>query len=359
MTNELIEYEQQVDDVNDAMQHVMIPEAVLRMMPRVITSHSIDGTFESCPRRFEFMHMYEMAPEYEGSRFAADVGTAMHEAVQEWSRYAMNPQWHGEPEYAINRGLLTLAKWWPHADEAIRRENGLPVGSRSLGLAVELFKRIIENEFFLEWELVFIDGFGLAIEVPWVIVHTSFGTIPTPYVGNAYMCTQGKIDWILRHKKTGEIRVWDLKSTIKQEQVHRAAFKFSGQGPLYSLVLAHALNHDWARHGLDMTYHIAQFPTEDRDFSIYPTTFHYSPTDIQDGIDVKLERLLRLKNYATRGHFPRRSHGCDFYGSSCKYLDICESRDTDYIKKWFDFDRTHNIMSRKTRTYDALWVIQS
>lgn len=338
-----------------------IPVSLLKSAKRVVTSHSIDGTFDSCPRRFEFMYLWQRATERERSGFAADCGTALHEAVQEWTRYARTPIAKVDPQEAYERGLYMLAKWWPWVAEDYRRENSLSVGLRSIGNAATLYEMTINHPFWDDWELINVEGFGPAIEVPWLIVHESIGTVPTPYGEDAYICTQGKIDWILRHRRTGELRVFDLKTTVKDMRAHEASFKFSGQGPLYSIVLSHALGHDWQANGLWMTYLVSYFgsETDEAPMSVIPKHFQFKPEDIQDGINVKLERLHRMADYARRDYFPRRAHGCDFYGTPCGYLDICESRNNSYIRDWFSFELAKGSMREHKRVYDPVWVIQA
>lgn len=336
-----------------------IPAALLKSARRVVTSHSIDGTFESCARRFEFMHMWQRSTDRERSGFAAEVGTALHEAVQEWSRYAISPLKRWPAKVAYEAGLMALAKWWPWVQEDYRKKEGLAIGERSLGAAILLFEEIISDSFWDDWELVHVEDFGPAIEVPWLIVHESLGTVPTPQGEEAYLCTQGKIDWILRHRRTGVLRIWDLKTTVKEIGAHKAAFKFSGQGHLYALILAHALGFDWAKQGLDMTYLLAYFGTAEVPMYVQPMHFNYSPQDIHDGINSKIERLSRMVHYARTGHWPRRTHGCDFYGRACGFLDICESRDSKYIEQWFRFEVEYSDMAEHKREYEPVWVVQA
>lgn len=319
----------------------------------IITSHSIDGTFESCPRRFEFLHMYMRAPEKESDAYAADVGTAIHEATQEWQRQLFRGTSHYEAE---RLGEIELLKFWPWQVEDNRKANSLPVGQRTLGNALLLLNLIYESPIWVEWELVSIEGFGPAIEVPWRIVHRSLGLIPMPYNKSGYFCTQGKIDFILRHKKTGKYRVVDLKTTEKNLPAHNAAFRFSGQAGQYGMVLDHALGLDWEHNGLDVTYVIIHFADE---LTVYPIDYHLDLDEVRDAIDVKLERLNRMKNYALSGHWSRRAHGCEFFGVPCGFLDICQRRDRDFVERWFEFEIASGRFKEYKRVYDPIWVLEA
>lgn len=324
----------------------------------IVTSHSIDGMFEFCPRKFEFAHVWSQQPEGGSTGFAAEVGTALHEAVQAWARFALFPgrDRNHQNEMAVEAGLMALARWWPWTLENVSLQMGKQgVKQRSLGEAVLLFERIIDDVFWDSWELILIPDFGLSIEVPYRIIHDSLGAFPLPQGGMGYFCTQGKIDFILRNRFTGEIRVFDLKTTVKEKRAHEAAFKYSGQGPGYGMVVAHGLGYDWKEFGFKVTYIVSNFApadgSDDATVNIY--TYEYDREELQDGIDLKHDRLMRMKYYASRGHWPRRAHGCDSFGSPCAYMGICGRRDNDFIKMWFAFERFHE----SHRIYEPIWEL--
>jgi hypothetical protein len=304
------------------------------------------------------MHVYQQMPEGGSSGFAAEVGTALHEAVQAWARLALFPGRDRKAHHAIalEEGYRTLLLWWPWALERVSLAEGKAgIKQRSLGEAILLFEQIISEEFWESWELVNIDGFGMSIEVPYRIVHASLGTVPLPTGQHGFFVTQGKIDFILRNRYSSEIRVFDLKTTVKDERAHEAAFKWSGQGPNYALILAQAQEWEWRKFGLTMTYVVANFAPADGsdDATVNLRTYDYTPEQIQDGIDLKIERLERMKNYALRDHWPRKSHGCDAFGQPCAYMDICARRDSKYINAWFAFEG----FQEATRIYEPIWEL--
>lgn len=336
----------------------MIP-ANLKLRP-VVTSHSIDGTFEFCPRKFEFAHIWAQVPEGGTSGFAAEVGTALHEAVQAWAKLALFPgrQSHNVNDLAIARGLFELMRWWPWTLETVAGQMGKPgVKQRSLGEAVDLFFMIIEHEFWESWELISINDFGLSIEVPYRINHVSLGTFPLHNGEMGYLATQGKIDFILRNRYTSEVRVFDLKTTVKEKRAHEAAFKFSGQGPGYGIVVGHGLGYDWRRYGIKVTYVVSNFATAtgDEPPTVNLYTYEYDEEAIQDGIDVKHDRLMRMKQYAEAKHWPRRTHGCDSFGSACPYMGPCARRDESFIEAWFMFEQ----YEERFRIYDPIWELNA
>jgi hypothetical protein len=333
----------------------------LRNLPKlraIVTSHSIDGTFESCERRFEFMHVWQQSPEGGTTGFAAEVGTALHEAIQAWARLALFPgrDRHAKNPIAIRAGLYALMRFWPWSLETVSLQmSKAGIKQRSLGEAILLFEQVIRNEFWESWELVNIGGFDLSIEVPWRINHASLGTFPLPAGEMGFLATQGKIDFILRNRYTGEIRVFDLKTTVKDKRAHEAAFKFSGQGANYAMVISHALGYDWKQRGLSVSYLVANFASADgsEEASVNLYTYEYNAEIIQDLIDTKHERLIRMRDYAHRKWWPRRTHGCDSYGQPCPFMGICERRDEDFIKKWFAFEN----FEERSRIYEPIWEL--
>jgi hypothetical protein len=298
--------------------------------------------------------MYLKAPEFESDAWAADVGTALHEATQTWQRslYAGVPD-----KQARVLGEIQLLKYWPWDVEDRRVLMKLPIGLRTMGNALLLLEAIYDSDFWQEWELVTIEGFGAAIEVPWRIVHRSLGLVKRPYDKVGYLATQGKIDFILRHRVTKRYRAVDLKTTMKQLPAHDASFRFSGQVGQYGMVLDHALNLDWEHNGLDVTYFIAMFADDGP--LVYPLSYHLDPEEVSDSIHVKMERLQRMHHYATQEYWPRRAHGCDFYGRPCGFLDICARRDKKFVETWFEFEKTNDRFRDYKRIYEPIWVLEA
>jgi hypothetical protein len=122
----------------------------LRNLPKlraIVTSHSIDGTFESCERRFEFMHVWQQSPEGGTTGFAAEVGTALHEAIQAWARLALFPgrDRHAKNPIAIRAGLYALMRFWPWSLETVSLQmSKAGIKQRSLGEAILLFEQVIK-----------------------------------------------------------------------------------------------------------------------------------------------------------------------------------------------------------------------
>lgn len=308
----------------------------------LVTSHSIDGTFESCPRRFEFRHVIGQVSAIDESGFAADAGTALHEALQEWARRG------GDKEAAY----MTLMKWWPWEAEDRRERKDV----RNFNNATLLLEELMNHEFWDTWEVAYLPTGEAAIELPYRINHTSLGAFRHPRTGRlTYLADQGKMDFILRHKTKGTLLVTDLKTTTYDESLHEAAFRFSGQGGQYGMVMSTAVGHDFRRYGLDVCYLMAEFGPYGP--NVRPLEYHLSPIEVEDLIHAKQIRLSHMLTYAKENFWPRRTHGCNFFGTPCSYLDVCHRRDYGFLLDWFAAEGDR--FKFKERIYEPYWTLEA
>lgn len=290
----------------------------------ILTSHSIDNTFDSCPRKFEFLNIYDRRPPRE-SGYAANVGTALHECVQQ---FLISMAEGRSKEESMQDGYLKLMMffpWWEEDQQSTRVRDFNHVSA----MAEEL---MLFNEWD-EWELVRVEGRGWAIEVPFLIRHTSIGIFTLKATGEqAMLATQGKIDFVLRHKRTGKIRGWDLKTTSISRDLVPSEFMWSGQQVGYNEVIR-AVTHN-PDEDFEIFYLIAAFAVNDPAY-VEAIPMIKSQDDIDDYWLNKLDRLQRMKRYAEEGRFPRRNGGCNSYQHECSCFRICPSRDTELILEWF------------------------
>ncbi len=290
----------------------------------ILTSHSIDNLFDYCPRKFEFLNVFDKRPPRE-SGFAAQVGTALHEGTQAWLIARAEEYPAAE---CVRRGMFALMKFYPWEQE---REQITQV--RAFDKTILMLQEIMDSSVWDGWDLMKVEGRGWAIEIPFLIRHTSIGPFILKATGETCMlATQGKIDFVLRNQFTGKIRTWDLKTTVYNAQIARAEYEFSGQQVGYSNVLGAML-------GVipdDMSFHylISRF-SADQPPEIQPHEIVKNRDDIEDYWFAKLDRLMRIKNYAEAGWFPRTNGGCHSYGRECNCFDICHTRDTAMILDWF------------------------
>lgn len=321
----------------------------------VVTSHSIDGTFGFCERKFEFGHVYQQMPESGSVGMAAEVGTAMHEAIQAWAAIFLDPKSDRSPatmEAGVDAGLYALMEWWPWATEEMALKNKkLAATQRSMPKSLKLFYAMVEHPFWEEYELATLPDGSVAIEIPWRVIHLSAGTFKDHRGRDRVPVTQGKIDFVLRHRRTGKIKVWDLKTTNKAVDLMWSAFRFSGQALGYSFILANMMNWDWTHDGIEVTYLTASYV----DFGIRPVSYTASPDEVFDYIRTRNGIISRIVSNGQQRWWPRRQHGCESFMSACPYLDICGRRDSGYIDAWFSSEEAP--FAERTRIYDTLWTM--
>ena len=291
----------------------------------ILTSHSIDNVFDYCPRKFEFLNVYDRRPPRE-SGFAAQVGTALHEGTQAW----LIARAEGlSPEACEQAAYFAMLMHYPWAEEYEQSTR-----ARSHDKVILALHKIIKSSHWNDWQLVRIKDKGWAIEIPWVIRHASVGEFTLKSTGERCMlATQGKIDFILYNEKLNQYRTWDLKTTVYAEGLVRSEYTYSGQQVGYSNVL-HAMlgiNPDQMEFG----YLICRFINDD-EAQIQPMLMTKGRDAIEDYWLGKLDRLYRMKAYAEQGYFPRTNGGCHSFGKECVMFDICGTRDDALIRRWFD-----------------------
>jgi hypothetical protein len=321
----------------------------------IVTSHSIDGTFKSCERKFEFAHVFQRVPDIEDSGYAADAGTALHEGVQAWASHYMHPDRPRTPESyeeAVDKGLFAFLRFWPYAEEYYAMVEKKPIAKqRSLGQALALFFKLVESNFWDEYEVAILPDKKPAIEIPWRIIHESAGIHLDALGRPRVIVTQGKIDFVLRHKESGIVVVVDLKTTVKSSDTAEATYRFSGQAVGYSIVLSGATGFDFSG-GLQVIYLIANFLSQE----ITPLLFKISPEEVRDYILTRNDLISDIRRNLERGFWPRTQHGCESWGSPCSYLKVCHLRDSGLLSIYLD-DETGGF-KEKTRIYPPQWVFK-
>jgi hypothetical protein len=314
------------DDLSDAILSLgssrVAPEP--EKIRTILLSHSIDNVFDYCPRKFEFLNVFDKRPPRD-SGFAASVGTALHEGTQAY--LIARAEGLGEKR-ATEAAFMSLYKFYPWEDEFEQYTQ-----ARSWDKTTLMLYRIIRSPEWDEWELVSVEGRGWAIEVPWLIRHTSVGPFRLKSTGEwVQLATQGKIDFVLRHVRTGVILTRDLKTTILDAGMVRSEYTFSGQQVGYSNVV-HAMI-GVTPEKMEFEYLVARFSaTEEPEIQLVPMV--KGQDMIEDYWFTKLDRLYRIKNYAEAGWFPRTNGSCNSWGKECAMFDICHSRDYNLIQDWF------------------------
>lgn len=318
----------------------------------IFLSHSNDGLFESCPRKFEFISIYKRVPPPESrvneESEALRVGSVMHEAAQAWFRAR-----HMGVANPLDAAYYTLALHWDFDKES---------RVRPLGAAAELLRQMSKDSYWNDWQLMEIDGFGPAIEVPFRIQHV-VPDLPARY----RLFTQGKIDLILRNTRTGEVRCHDFKTTTQPLHTWGPLYTWSDQGAFYGLPIQQVTKTPVGSQ-MNVTYYMLSFSTGSRDAEFYdseqtlPTDFlavkplvvTYDQQHLQEFMTIKRDRIDRLVKYLRRGEFPRATHGCVTWNKPCYFFGVCHSRDAKWLHEWFEFESWES----KARVYDPVWTFE-
>lgn len=290
----------------------------------ILTSHSIDNVFDYCARKFEFLNLYDKRPARE-SGFAAQVGTALHEAIQA----CLIARAEGKSEDEA-RGLAfkALFLFYPHELSEQQAQQ-----TRDIHRTIALLFQIMDLKEWDDWELMRVDNGQWAVEVPFLIRHTSIGEFTVKSTGErCLLCTQGKIDFVLRHRYTGKIRGWDLKTTVNSLDLARSEYTYSGQQIGYGNVIHTMVG--TAPEDFSVWYLIARFSASEPG-EVVTLEMPKAQDILDDYWLAKLDRLQRMRSYAENGWFPRRNGGCNSWGNECQCFDICRSRDDDLVRRWF------------------------
>lgn len=306
---------------------------------RIITSHSLDNVFDYCPRKFEFLAIYDKRPKRE-SGYAAAVGNALHDGMQAW----LVAREEGESLMQCDiKAMFAFIKAFPFDEENQQTQK-----IRSFENSALMLYEMTRSSEWDDWELLPIEGHGWAVEIPFVIQHSSLGPIYVKNIGEyRILCTQGKIDLVMRHRRTGKIRSIDIKTTSFGPNMIRSNYEFSGQQTGYSHVVHKMAG--IAPSNFEVVYAVCMFRSD------YPPeirfiTIEKDESDIEDYWLDKLERLERIKRYAEKGRFPRTNGGCNAWNKECAMFDICHTRDPQVVHDWFDFE----IETEPNKGYDYL-----
>lgn len=311
------------------MAEIMTVESEVTPIRTILTSHSIDNLFDYCPRKFEFLTLHDVRPARE-SGFAAQVGTALHEGMQAWLIARASNELE---EYATRVAFIALWKHYPWEMEADQTTS-----VRSFENVTLMMYEMIRHPFWDDWELMWVEGRGWAVEVPFLIRHTSIGIFDLKSRNEkAILGTQGKIDLIMRHRVSGKIKTVDIKTTMIHPDLVESEFTWSGQQIGYSSV-AHAMA-GIVEDELEVEYFVCCLSASEYP-RIVPLTMPKGQDKIDDYWVSKLDRLYRIKYFAENDSFPRTNGGCNTWGQRCGMFDICPSRDAKLVKRWFEVIET-------------------
>jgi len=286
-------------------------------------SHSSLGLLSSCARKFEFNKVILAEDEVRlmDRGVAADAGTAIHIGYQSYLR-----------DRDVDKAVWNLMCAYPLD---ICYDNMDP---RSLEACVNTLLAAIDSKLMQEWELIQIkclDGVTRdAVEVPFEIVLDGI-TLPDGR-GISFI---GYIDAILWSRFSDVYNTWDIKTHRHSMRDQTAKFKFSGQQIPYGIILEYILGKRITQ--FEVTYLNMFVDVLEPDISVYP--FIKTREEIEDWIVNVLLEVKRLWHFMKTEHFPRTQHGCLAFNYPCKFLDVCDVRERDKVKRLLFLEQGDNM----------------
>jgi len=296
---------------------------------RLTVSYSSLGSLESCPRKFEFNKIWKNNKK-RPRQFAAEVGTALHKAYQ---NYVVTQD--------KDAALWELLLAYPH-DLYIYQKNDY----RSIQAAIITMDAMIESNLFNEWDIVDIKNHEGDV-VPAVEVSYELQIDGIDFEEGTGFSHIGFIDLILKHRMTGKIGVVDIKTHRANAQDYEGKYKYNTQQVPYGLVLNHVLNLPVTE--FEVFYFDVYVDVAEPRVNIYPYTKNHN--DIQEWLQTCILKLQHIKQYKDLDYFPRTENGCIAFNSPCAYMDVCQSREPAFIRSWLEID------SLEDEVRDPAWIV--
>lgn len=282
----------------------------------LVLSHSLRKLGHSCWRKFEFSVTYS-AEDFEAG-FAAEVGKAMHLGIQD---YLLT----GSEE----RGIFAFLAAFPYEME-FQDDGSNPYYKSQRGLepCLAALQKLFEMPILRDYELVIItteQGPLPAVEIPFAILLKGTGLqMPVYYMGH--------IDLILRHKVTGEICVFDIKTTRNKGYMEEERYRFDQQVIPYSLIIAPAIGIESISE-LNVYYLPVYIDLIEPDVRLH-LEFH-GPEMMQDWARGLAHDLQQIKKFQQDQWWPRPVGGetCVGFGKKCPFLEFCKFREPAMLRQ--------------------------
>lgn len=305
-------------------------------------SHSSMGVLSSCARKFEFRKLFPQQKREDN--FAADVGSALHAAYQNYLIH-----------YNEQSAIMELIMHFPHeAKYSMPNEWGkVPTSkydpSRDFYAALATLYEMMKNDFIRSFKVAYIiNDKGVevpAIEVPFEIVFK--GVYLGPKEKRMSVSYIGFIDAILQNRLSGMYRTTDIKTHRSTSSRRDAEFQFNGQQVPYGIVLQHILNQpvdEFEVHYFDCYVDLIKCRADN-------WVFKKSQVYMQEWLTTMILSLRQLDSYLKMDFFPRTSHGCLSFQKPCFYLNLCHSRDRKQLLNLW-----HILPKKDHREPHAPWI---
>jgi hypothetical protein len=288
-------------------------------------SYSSRNTFKGCERKFELSKLYPRRERQWDDNYAADVGNAIHRGFQDYLIHR-----------DVEQATWALMMAFPWESEFAQEKD-----DRKFEAVLSTFEEMLATNVLDDYELAKIKrpntpeeiAAGLtegvivpAIEVPFAI---RFRNLILPD-GRGIQYT-GYIDAVM-YKLTSEMfRTLDIKTTRMHVLDATAKYEFNDQQVPYGIVIEHIANK--AVEQFEVLYFDTYIDLLEPDVKLYP--FTKNQVDIQEWMIGVALTVQQIKQYMEAGFFPRTGGGCMSFNKPCNFMQVCASRDKDYINEWF------------------------
>lgn len=266
-------------------------------------SFSITQTLHSCPRKFLLREVNR-----DGVR-------ENNVALNFGHSFGVGVQTLFETD-SINKAMLKAFACWTLDIEAAQASS-----SRSLWNCLAQIQEFYEGLYveLLEegWELFYTDDGKSGVELHWIMgMFDKF-------------LWQGHIDLVLRNTKTGEVRVFEMKTSKFASEV--ADWKNSEQTGIYSLIMGAVLP-EVSNFGVD--YIIAS--TKSKPEPIKRLTFQKGAKDMLGILTQMQLDCIAVLNFSNVDHFPKHGKSCKAFGRTCEFFGSCDFMQPPALKKLID-----------------------
>lgn len=287
-------------------------------------SYSSMNVFASCERKFEFQKLYPQRKR-ESDMFAADVGTALHHAYQDYLT-------HGDRD----RAVWIYMQDYPYESE-FRQNNDY----RSLEAGLSTLDEMFEAVAMSDYELATIRRPATAVELSDSpdVSHYDVPAIEVPFEirFNGIVLPDGRgiafvgfIDAIMRNVINGRYRTTDIKTHRRSLHDATAKYRFDDQQTPYGLIVEHIQGN--AIDEFEVLYLDTYVDVLEPRVQLYP--FARSKDDVQEWLLNRVLQFQKIQRSLETDYFPRTSGGCLFYNKPCYFLEPCQSRNRDMIEAW-------------------------
>ena len=266
--------------------------------PIVELSHSGLSTFASCPKKFAFRKIIVNFSNDREESDATAVGTAMHEAIQEYMR-----------SRSFSAALEALGTFHP-----VVLQDKAKASSYSLEACVWTLEHLVHETDVGSYDLVSFTKDGKTIpatEVPFLVI------IETKHL---VFHVRGFIDLVLRNPVTGHLMPVDIKTMLDRAlSTLESKYMYDWQVTSYGIPLNALLGNAG-----DFDVAIMAVALSDREPQVKMPIFTRTQADIDAYHYYLIDKCHQIERYYLADQFPRHPNACVSFGQTCFYQNACQ-----------------------------------